>query len=330
MVDIVGNNDNKNPKKKKLAIIAGALLGAAIIAGSAYLLISSTNGGAHALTDKEKSSQSKMLKEMGVKDQKELDKKNIQVVDEIKDIAGGEVKATKDQSDSLKDNKAVQSYKNYVNNLKKNQNGNEGKKHTDSGTYDERASESNDTQGGGGSSSGENTDTSGGNEDNDTSDYIPLMIAELSMKTSQASADIKRSLEESDKMSMEYRILNADINFLNGTDKEPNWDLESVDDLKVDNWTRIAAAWLFNLPSTNFTWFYRTESSGEYINMYSNSLYNNSWDDLTSAALVIPENTTIGDYDVNAQMKFVSGGKLYTASYSLQNSNFLLLDVQEG
>ena len=318
MVDIVGNNDNKNPKKKKLAIIAGALLGAAIIAGSAYLLISSTDGGAHALTDKEKSSQSKMLKEMGVKDQKELDKKNIQVVDEIKDIAGGEVKATKDQSDSLKDNKAVQSYKNYANNLKKNQNGN-----------DERASESNETQGGGGSS-GENTDTSGGNEDNDTSNYIPLMIAELSTKTSQASADIKRSLEELDKMSMEYRILNADINFLNGTDKEPNWDLESVDDLKVDNWTKIAAAWLFNLPSTNFTWLYRTESSGEYINMYSNSLYNNSWDDLTSAALVMPENTTIGDYDVNAQMKFVSDGKLYTASYSIQNSNFLLLDVKEG
>ena len=319
MVDIVGNNDNKNPKKKKLAIIAGAFLVAAIIAGSAYLLISSTDGGTHALTDKEKSSQSKMLEEMGVKDQKELDKKNIQVVDEIKDIAGGEVKATKDQSDSLKDNKAVQSYKNYANNLKKNQNGN-----------DERASESNDTQGAGGSSSGGNTDTSGGNEDSDTSDYIPLMIAELSMKTSQASADIKRSLEESDKMSMEYRILNADINFLNGTDKAPNWDLESVDDLKVDNWTKIAAAWLFNLPSTNFTWLYRTESSGEYIDMYSNSLYNNSWDDLTSAALVMPENTTIGDYDVNAQMKFVSGGKLYTASYSLQNSNFLLLDVQEG
>ena len=319
MVDIVGNNDNKNPKKKKLAIIAGALLGAAIIAGSAYLLISSANGGAHALTDKEKSSQSKMLKEMGVKDQKELDKKNIQVVDEIKDIAGGEVKATKDQSDSLKDNKAIQSYKNYVNNLKKNQNGN-----------DERASESNETQGGGASSSGENTDTSGENEDNDTSNYIPLMIAELSTKTSQASADIKRSLEELDKMSMEYRILNADINFLNGTDKEPNWDLESVDNLKVDNWTKIAAAWLFNLPSTNFTWLYRTESSGEYINMYSNSLYNNSWDDLTSAALVIPKDTAIGDYDVNAQMKFVSGGKLYTASYSLQNSNFLLLDVQEG
>lgn len=75
MVDIIGNNDNKNPKKKKLAIIAGALLGAAIIAGSAYLLISSTNDGAHALTDKEKSSQSKMLKEMGVKDQKNLIKR---------------------------------------------------------------------------------------------------------------------------------------------------------------------------------------------------------------------------------------------------------------